>query len=677
MTIRRIASILSLLISTALAADLPVREVILYKSGVGYFARSGQLAPGESARLDFKATDMNDVLKSLTVADDSGTPIRGLRYDSSEPLDQKLAEFPFTVADGQQLSVFLDHLRGARVELKMAAETLDGVIVSGRVIPADEKQSEHEQLILLLDSGDLRTVDLGAVTSLRFPDPKLQAQLKDYLSAIAQSRSKDKRSVYIDSSEAKARTVSASYMIPQPLWKSSYRLLFDDKGEATLEGWAIVDNTTGDDWTNVHLSVVSGRPVSFISRLYEPFYVQRTTADVNNAYAQAPVVYDAAVSSAPSAGLDLNESMGLASKAVFANRVGSGSGAGYGAGSGGNVGGGVYRMKAQLSSVAAGTQSQELGDLFEYRFDAPVTIRKNESAMLPFLQQKITARKLLIYAESYGQNPMSAAEMTNNTGKTLDGGPITVFEGAGYGGEALMNTVKNGDNRLISYAVDLGTRIGTKEDSGESRLLEVHASRGLVTTKSSELATKTYSIHNVDQRAKTLLLEQPIRQGYTPVSPKPSETTADAHRYEVKLAAGATEKFPVIEEYVYSQSFQVATFTPDVLVEYVRQKAISDDGRKQLEGIVDQKGRMAETDTSLAEAHSEMQEASRAQERLRQNIQTLNHVSGQQEQVQEWSKQLAAEEVRMTELRDQISALDKKRAALEAELGDMIGKLEF
>ncbi len=131
---RRIASILSLLMSTALAADLPVREVILYKSGVGYFARSGQLAPGDSARLDFKATDMNDVLKSLTVADDSGTPIRGLRYDSSEPLEQKLAEFPFTVADGQQLSAFLDHLRGARVELKSAAETLAGTIVSARLI---------------------------------------------------------------------------------------------------------------------------------------------------------------------------------------------------------------------------------------------------------------------------------------------------------------------------------------------------------------------------------------------------------------------------------------------------------------------------------------------------------------------------------------------------------------
>jgi len=232
----RTLSIFLLSLTTALAADLPVREVILYKSGVGYFARSGQLAPGESARLDFKATDMNDVLKSLTVADNSGAPIRGLRYDSSLPLEQKLGEFPFAIAAGQQLSAFLDLLRGARIELTSASDKLAGTIVSARIIPATENQPEREQLILLLDSGDLRTVDLGAISSLHFPDPKLQAQLKDYLATVAESRSKDKRSVYIDSSEAKAREVSASYMIPQPLWKSSYRLLFDPKGEATLEG---------------------------------------------------------------------------------------------------------------------------------------------------------------------------------------------------------------------------------------------------------------------------------------------------------------------------------------------------------------------------------------------------------------------------------------------------------
>jgi hypothetical protein len=670
-----------LLFTTAIAADLPVREVILYKSGVGYFARSGQVAPGEGARLDFKATDMNDVLKSLTVTDDSGTPIRGLRYDSSLPLEQKLADFPFAIEDGQKLSAFLDHLRGARIELKSAAEPLAGTIVSARMIPAPPGedrmtiaiQPEREQLILLLDSGDLRTVDLGAISSLSFPDAKLQAQLKDYLATVAQSRSKDKRSVYIDSSDAKARTLSASYMIPQPLWKSSYRLLFDPKGEATLEGWAIVDNTTGDDWTNVSLAVVSGRPVSFISKLYEPFYVQRTTADVENAYAQAPVIYEGSTS-----GNAVEESksavgfpFGAKKQAppppppatpqqfrAFAQQQ-------------------VTVNAESVSTIAPKTESQELGDLFEYRFSSPVTIHKNESAMLPFLQQKIAVRKLLIYTEEYGDNPMSAAELTNNTGKTLDGGPITVFEGASYGGEALMNTVKNGDKRLISYAVDLGTRVGTDEDSGDEHILEVHANRGTITIKTSERDTKTYEIRNVDAKPKTLIVEQPIIEGRKLLTPKPTETTANAHRFEVKLAPGATTKFEVVEESSGSNTTLVSSFSPDLLVTYVSAKAISDTGRKALQQIVDQKAKIAEVDESLKQTQSEMEEASQAENRLRQNIQTLNVVNGQRDQVQTWSQQLAAEEVRYTKLRDQASALDKQKASLQDELNAMIAKLEF
>jgi hypothetical protein len=297
--------------------------------------------------------------------------------------------------------------------------------------------------------------------------------------------------------------------------------------------------------------------------------------------------------------------------------------------------------------------------------------------MLPFLQQKIAARKLLIYSESYGQNPMSAAELTNNTGKTLDGGPITIFESASYGGEALMNTTKNADKRLISYAVDLGTRIGTVEGTSNQHILEIRANRGVVTTKSSSLATKTYTIHNVDARTKTLIIEQPIRPAFTPVSPKPTETTADAHRYEVKLAAGATEKFPVVEEYVFSQSTQVSSLMPDLLLEYVSQKAISDTGRAQLQRIIDQKARIAETAAAIQTTHAEMDEITRAQDRLRQNIQTLNNVNGQQAQVQTWSQQLGAEEVRITALRDQAAGLERTKTAQQAELNDMIGKLEF
>ena len=241
---RRYLPLLAAFLSTAMAADIPIREVILYKSGVGYFERGGTLRPGESARLDFKASDMNDVLKSLTISGQNGAKVTGLRYDSSEPLDQKLADFPFKIDGQASLALFLDQMKGAKVEMKYGAETISGTVVSGRVVKADDKQPEREQLVVLLDSGELRTLDLAAASSIRFADPKLQTQLRDYLTVVNQSRSTDKRSIYIDSSDAKERQIDASYMIPTPVWKSSYRLIFDEKGEPTLEGWAIIDNTT-------------------------------------------------------------------------------------------------------------------------------------------------------------------------------------------------------------------------------------------------------------------------------------------------------------------------------------------------------------------------------------------------------------------------------------------------
>src|SRR6202035_674163 len=177
-------------------------------------------------------------------------------------------------------SAVIDQLKGARIEMEFGPQKTAGAIVSARLIAGDKDHPEREQLTLLMDSGELRNVDLAAATAIRFPDAKLQLQFKDYLAALTGARSQDKRSVYIDSIDSKSRDVQADYIMPMPAWKSSYRLLFADTGQPTLEGWAIVDNTTGEDWTNVHLSLVSGRPVSFIRLLYEPRYVQRPVAEL-------------------------------------------------------------------------------------------------------------------------------------------------------------------------------------------------------------------------------------------------------------------------------------------------------------------------------------------------------------------------------------------------------------
>jgi len=669
----KLALCLLLTISVAQGAELPIRQVILYKHGIGYFQRSGQLGPNDSVQLDFNAAEMNDVLKSLTIQESGAGKVTGLRYDSSDPLDKKLAEFPFKIGPGQPLTAILDQLKGAAVELKSGSETIRGTLVSGRTVPGTEQRPPSEQITLLTDSGEFRNVDLSAVASLRFQDTALQTQFAEYLKTLHAARSRDKRSVYIDSTGAQAREIAASYMIPMPVWKSSYRLIFPTTGEPTLEGWAIVDNTTGDDWSNVQLSLVSGRPISFISRLYEPRYITRPTAELPEDQAKAPVVYGGAITEEQEARLDeafqerqmkMNEPaaaglMGAREMPLNAREF---------------VGG---VMPAAPSVIAATATGGELGELFEYSFSTPVTVHKSESAMLPFLQEKLTARKLLIYSDPSSVNPLNSVEITNSTGKTLDGGPITVYDANAYAGEALVETLKKGDKRLLSYGVDLGTRITTAFESQAQIVREAHFQRGLLTTKTAASETKTFTIRNVDQQAKTLIIEHPVRQGYKVLNQKPIETTATSYRFEVKLGPDATEKFPVIEERIIEATIALSNLNPDVIATYVQNKNISDAARAQLQQVLDLKRQIAANDGEIQRTLTQINTIVQDQERIRQNINSLNRVAGQEQQVQSYSRQLASQEAQLATLRDKLAQLQTKKTTLERQLNALLEKMEF
>jgi hypothetical protein len=654
----------------AMSAELPVKQVVLYKNGVGFFERSGELRSGESARLDFNAAEMNDVLKSLSITQRGGGPITGLRYDSAQPLAAKLEEFPFKVESGQALSTFLDQLRGARVTLRMLnGESAAGVVLSGRRVRVDDKRQEVEIVTLMVDSGEIRAYDLGVMSSLKFADAALEAELKRFLATLTAARSKEKKSIYIDSTDDQARQLSLSYMIPMPVWKSSYRLIFPATGDPTLEGWAIVDNTTGEDWTKVRLSLVSGRPVSFVSRLYEPKMVQRQTVELAEEGPVAPVVYGGVVGGllggAPSA-------PGMAARALMAPPPRSK--ADYSV----EVTAQAPEALTSASTISVPTQTREIGDLFEYGFSTPVTVKKNESAMLPFLQDKIPAKKLLIYTYgAAGINPMSAAELTNQTGKTLDGGPLTIVDGANYAGEALIETVKTGDKRLISYAVDLGTRVTTAIDTKESEIRELKAVRGVITSRVATEYVTTYTIKNVDARAKTLIIEHPIGERTLLSTMKPFEKTDKFSRFEVKLAPTSEQTFVVREEEMLWDQRQVSNVSSDDILIYTQNRNLSPAGRKQLEAIRARKADVAQAERTIQRLNQQIDAVFKDQDRLRQNLGAMNAVSGQEAQTRKYAADLAAAETKLAAMRDQLAEVQAKQAQILQDLNQLIEKLEF
>ena len=409
------------------------------------------------------------------------------------------------------------------------------------------------------------------------------------------------------------------------------------------------------------LSVVSGRPISFITQLYEPRYVTRPTAELAENQAVAPVVLQGSIGGR---GGPANQAARAFAAAPAPARE--------------SLADALLKTESgQASSIAPATDTRDLGELFEYSFSGPVSVKQGESAMLPFLQQKINTRKLLIYMESFGLHPMNAAEIANSTGKTLDGGPITVYDANTYAGEALVETLKAGDKRLITYGVDLGSRVTTAFDSSKANVREIHFARGVLTTRNAIEETKTYTIKNVDPGRKTVIIEHKQRPGYKLLGLKPTETTADAYRFEVNVGGNATEALAVREERVYDQTMSISSITPDVIATYLQNRALSAAGRLQLEQIAQKKRDIAANDGQIRQAQADLNNLTQDEERQRRNIESLRNVAGQQNLVQQYAGQLAAAEVKLAGLRDQESALQHKKTTLEGELNGLLEKAEF
>jgi hypothetical protein len=655
------------------ASNLPIREIALYKNGMAYFQRSGTVPAGKAAELNFKSPDMNDILKSLTVIDKNGGRVTAIRFDSNEPLNQKLNGYSIALGEAAPLSSFLDSVKGAQVELKFADRTETGTVMNARTVRNEAQNvvfgNQREQVVLLGNDGAIETIELSNVSSVKLLDPKLQQQLQGYLKTLDESRSKQTRSVFIDEGKSADRDLTVTYVAPTSIWKSSYRLILGAGQTTTLEGWAVVDNTSDEDWNNVRLSVVSGRPISFISPLDVARYAKRQVAELPDESAAAPVVYEGAVQ---------NQEVGTA---------------GVAGGSIGGVIGGVAppppapgqtpqrmftssRLMAAKSSVegAAGTP---MGELFEYGFAQPVTIEKNQSAMLPFVQDRVTARKLLIYRDSDGEHPVNAAEVTNTTGKTLDGGPITVYDGGAYAGEALVETLKASDKRLIGYAVDYGTRVTTRYGSQDSTIKEIHASRGVLHVRTGLRQNRTYSAKNVDSKAKLMMIEYPAQPGFDVLQPSPAEKTASAYRFQMDLPANGTKALTIVTEQILDDTTVVSNASVDSLLVYVNNKTLSENGRRQLQKVIVLKKRLADLDSSLSTVNSQMQQLSEDEKRLRDNLNSLNKVSGQQDRVSKYAQQLADEDTKIVQLRDQISDLQQKRNATDMQLQQAAEQLDF
>ena len=771
----------------AAASGLPGKRVVLYKNGGGYFEHLGQVRDNQSFTISFTTGQLNDVLKSLTVLDLGGGRIAGVAYGSSAPVEKQLGDLRLPLGEKSTLTEFLGALRGARIEVKNGTS-----VITGRLLSIERKTRisggttlEVDYLSLIADGGEVRTTELSPAFSVRLLEPGLADRVGRFLDVISAGREADVRRMVVATEGTGERSVLVSYISEVPVWKATYRIVLGSKpGQSPLlQGWAIVDNTVGQDWEKVQLSLVAGAPQSFIQNLSQPYYSRRPVVPLPQSVTGIPQTYEAtlmpggarltgkvtdpsgaavpgatvsaydasgmlvgqtrtslagtyelpslpegtlrlqveapgfrradiadiAVSAGRPAQRDARMQIGSTSETVtvsssapglnasMASRSGTtgsgralgsagggvvggiGRGTGIGTGSGGGVGGGLFTVDTARASAQAAALAQELGDLFEYKLKEPITIPKNGSALVPIIQSSVVADKVSIWNDQAGlSRPLRGLWITNTSGLTLDGGSFSVMDEETFAGEGVIEPIRPGEKRLVSYAADLALTASSTQVGQPQRVTRVRVSKGVMVQESEIRETKTYTFRNQDSAPRSVIVEHPVRPGFELRSQvRPAESTAAWMRFRLQVEPNQTASLVVEEGRPVRATYSLSTMTSDQVGLFVQQRSIDKTLEDALRRILAQRAAVEDLDGRRSALAEEKQQIFDDQQRLRENLKALKGTAEERALVQRYTQQLNEQESRLEALRKQAQQLNTEWESAKSALDKMVEEISF
>ncbi len=704
-------------------AQLPVTRVSLYKNGIGFFEHAGRVSGNQAVTIDFTSAQLNDVLQSLTAIDLGGGRIAGAGYNSTTPLEQQLKLLPLALGEAPTSIDVYNAIRGARVEVHSPAGSLSGRILSFEVrtgATEDATKSatlERHFLTIVADSGPLqgtvRTFELTPATTVRLLDAPLRLDLSRYLQLLDTNRSQTLRHLTLldkaPSGSQSPRDLRVSYLAEVPIWKSTYRILFTDSPnlssqtqKATLQGWSVVDNTTGADWINVHLSLIAGSPQSFIQPLSQPIYTRRPEIPIAADAQLTPQTHDSAIDSLKQDGAPPPAVAGM----------GSGFGSGFGSGAGGNTGGGVsigghvdaarsrkmgggggihgattsvsvapeplipYETVA-ADSITPNTTTTAFDDYFSYNLTDPVTIHQNESALVPILQTQIQSERVTLWSPSAPQ-PLRALWITNTSDLTLDRGSFTIVENGSFGGQGLLDPIHPKERRLLSYAADGAVRVSTDQSLNTRKVQSISVSRGVLKEETAEVAEVEYLVHNAAPDPRTVVVEQPIRSGWRLDSdPKPDETTSTVYRFRVATPPGQTVRLHIGERHTVNQLYRLADSTGEQIAVLLRNANASPALLAQLESVFAAKRNLASIYAQINAKQNQINSIVEDQKRLRDNLAALKGGNEERTLARRYTAELNGQEDTLANLRRDLATLEQQRSTAQANLSSEIESLNI
>jgi hypothetical protein len=639
------------------AVTLPITRVVLFNSGVGYFSRSGEVVDDARVDLTFPEQDINDLLKSMVLEDFNNGRIAAVSYDSREPISRTLSSFAINLNGNPTFAGIVSQLRGERIDVVLTPGAVNQPGKLSGVIVGVEHQKEAKgnttvdvEVLNMWCAEGLRSVKLPEIQQLKFANPIIESEFRRALDVLALSHDSLKKAVSLHFAGEGKRKVQVGYVIEAPIWKTSYRLVLDEKEKPYLQGWALVENPTDEDWAGVKMALISGRPISFKMDLYNPLYVDRPVVEPELFASLRPVTYRGGFGGRfdgiaqaeelqkkvkdEASRMDRmeREEENKASRSLNAKGAAKSESDSLRRSVGANNMNGTFaresaaEMGRRLSTGTVGNAATAgaLGDFFQYTIDHPVSLARQKSAMLPIVGKDIEGQRVSIYNPNVQRtHPLLGLKFKNTSGAHLNQGPITVFEGSVYAGDTRVLDVQPNEERLVSYAIDLGTEVDPQNGPGTQKITSVKAVRGIVSTNTRITEEKKYRIINRSQTDRTLLIEHPNRtnQQFKLVdTEKPMEDTPELYRFQTAVKAGETKSFTVKEEREIASSFQLTNGAEGQIRYFISLAEASPALKQKLGEALALKEKLDVSQRELNQVVADLNRLNADQDRIRKNL---------------------------------------------------------
>jgi hypothetical protein len=709
--------------------SLPLTQVVLFNSGVGYFQREGAVEGNTRVDLTFPVSDINDLLKSLVLPDLGDGKVSTVSYDSQEPVEKTLKSFALDLTNNPTLGQIINQARGEKIEVVLqqngAAQpgNVTGVVIGmeAQHAPGPKDALVEVDVLNLLCAEGVRGIPLSQVQRLRFLNTSLDTEFRRALEVLAAAHNSQKRTVSLNFAGEGKRTVKVGYVVENPIWKTSYRLVLDKKGKPSLQGWAIVENTSDEDWKDVRMALISSRPISFQMDLYQPLFVPRPTVEPELFASLRPPTYQGALNGQ----IGGNGALGA---------LGGGLGQGGGAQFGQNgrafnntvnpyqstalpTGGMVLQQGQQAllgnnndfqnganpnfdnnrlnyeqlqqrrqqlrdnkdkakkigsvvaldpSGIASAATAAEIGDYFQYLIEQKVTLPRQKSAMLPIVNQPVEGARVSIYNEAVqAKFPLLGLRFKNTTGQDLMQGPVSVYEGGTYAGDGRIMDLQPNEERLLSFAIDQGVEIKAEHAASTEKLIAVKVVKGVMYVTHKLRETKCYHVKNRSPQDRDLIIEHPIRDEWKLVEPeKANEVSRDVYRFDQTVAAGKTAKLDVVEERSRTNVAGLAQTDDQTIKVFLSGSVASDKVKEALNKALAFKAELATTRRDLAQVQNRLKAITEDQTRLRANLANVPPTSAA------YKRYLEKFDTQETEIEKLQKSIEDKQEAERAQQGE-------